>query len=75
MKCRNVLLIFIPIGMACLQLLIQEIVLIIRALGWALYFAKHSGHVQKISDTAVFVTTFIAIIPLGAYLSDNGTSS
>jgi len=33
--------------------------------GWALYLAKHKGGADKISDTVVFVTTFIAIIPLG----------
>lgn len=39
--------------------------LIFIPIGWALYFAKHSGGVSSISDTAVFCTTFIAIIPLG----------
>lgn len=34
-------------------------------LGWALYLVKHAGGNESITDTAVFVTTFIAIIPLG----------
>lgn len=37
-------------------------------IGWALYLAKHSGGKDSISDTIVFVMTFISIIPLGELL-------
>ncbi|KAK4684039.1 Ca2+:H+ antiporter, partial [Tremellales sp. Uapishka_1] len=45
-----------------------NVLLIFIPIGWALYLAKHSGGVSSISDTAVFITTFIAIIPLAALL-------
>ncbi|KAL7421512.1 Vacuolar calcium ion transporter [Cryptotrichosporon argae] len=45
-----------------------NLLLVFIPIGWALYFAKHSGGVSSISDTAVFCTTFIAIIPLAGLL-------
>ncbi|WVQ82241.1 calcium/proton exchanger [Cryptococcus sp. DSM 104549] len=45
-----------------------NVLLIFIPIGWALYFAKHSGGKDSISDTAVFITTFIAIIPLAGLL-------
>ena len=37
-------------------------------IGWALYLAKHNGGKESISDTACFITNFIAIIPLAGLL-------
>nr|ODN82512.1 calcium/proton exchanger [Cryptococcus depauperatus CBS 7841] len=45
-----------------------NVLLVFIPIGWALYIAKHSGHKDSISDTAVFCTTFIAIIPLAGLL-------
>ncbi|CAD6591241.1 MAG: hypothetical protein TREMPRED_006041, partial [Tremellales sp. Tagirdzhanova-0007] len=45
-----------------------NVLLIFIPIGWALYLAKHVGGVSSISDTAVFCTTFIAIIPLAGLL-------
>jgi len=41
-------------------------------LGWALHFVKSAGN-TKITDTAVFVTTFISIMPLGEFCADPAT--
>ncbi|OCF54093.1 calcium/proton exchanger [Kwoniella mangroviensis CBS 10435] len=45
-----------------------NVLLVFIPIGWALYLAKHSGGKDSISDTAVFITTFIAIIPLAGLL-------
>ncbi|WWC89569.1 calcium/proton exchanger [Kwoniella dendrophila CBS 6074] len=45
-----------------------NVLLVFIPIGWALYFAKHSGGKDSISDTAVFITTFISIIPLAGLL-------
>ncbi|ORX36920.1 Sodium/calcium exchanger protein-domain-containing protein [Kockovaella imperatae] len=44
-----------------------NILLVFIPIGWALHFVKSGGN-DKISDTAVFCTTFIAIIPLAGLL-------
>jgi hypothetical protein len=59
---RNVLLVFIPIGER--RRLHHDGNTMLIA-GWALYLAKHNGGKDSISDTACFITNFIAIIPLG----------
>jgi Ca2+:H+ antiporter len=43
-------------------------------IGWALHFVKAGGN-DSISDTAVFVTNFIAIIPLGKSTRSTGVVS
>ncbi|OCF36992.1 calcium/proton exchanger [Kwoniella heveanensis BCC8398] len=45
-----------------------NVLLVFIPIGWALYLAKHKGGKDSISDTAVFCTTFIAIIPLAGLL-------
>jgi Ca2+:H+ antiporter len=42
----------------------RNVLFVFVPIGWALHFVKAGGN-DKISDTAVFVTNFIAIIPLG----------
>ncbi|WVQ99172.1 calcium/proton exchanger [Kwoniella sp. CBS 9459] len=45
-----------------------NVLLVFIPIGWALYLVKHKGGKDSISDTAVFVTTFISIIPLAGLL-------
>ncbi|WRT66116.1 calcium/proton exchanger [Kwoniella shivajii] len=45
-----------------------NVLLVFIPIGWALYLAKHSGGKESITDTAVFITTFISIIPLAGLL-------
>lgn len=42
----------------------SNVLLVFIPIGWALHFVKDAGN-TSISDTAVFCTTFISIIPLG----------
>ncbi len=74
----NVLLIFIPIGETKFshffhytRILFGKTTLgsLIHfpSSGWALYLAKHNGG-KDISDTVIFIMTFISIIPLAALL-------
>ncbi|WOO85549.1 Vacuolar calcium ion transporter [Vanrija pseudolonga] len=51
---------------ACLFSSWVNVLLVFIPIGWALHFVKHSN--SKISDTAVFITNFIAIIPLAGLL-------
>lgn len=46
----------------------RNVLFIFIPVGWALHFVRASGS-DKITDTAVFVTNFIAIIPLGECFS------
>jgi Ca2+:H+ antiporter len=46
----------------------SNILLVFIPIGWALYLAKHNGGKESISDTACFITNFIAIIPLAGLL-------
>ncbi|WWC70450.1 calcium/proton exchanger [Kwoniella pini CBS 10737] len=45
-----------------------NVLLIFIPIGWALYLAKHNGGKENISDTVVFIMTFISIIPLAGLL-------
>ncbi|ORY32632.1 Sodium/calcium exchanger protein-domain-containing protein [Naematelia encephala] len=45
-----------------------NVLLVFIPVGWVLYLVKHAGGNDSISDTAVFITTFIAIIPLAGLL-------
>ncbi|WVF71725.1 calcium/proton exchanger [Kwoniella sp. CBS 6097] len=45
-----------------------NVLLVFIPIGWALYLVKHKGGKDSISDTAVFITTFISIIPLAGLL-------
>ncbi|WVR07268.1 calcium/proton exchanger [Kwoniella sp. DSM 27419] len=54
--------------MAAIKSTWLNVLLVFIPIGWALYLAKHNGGKDSISDTAVFVTTFIAIIPLAGLL-------
>ncbi|KAK8858950.1 calcium/proton exchanger [Kwoniella newhampshirensis] len=54
--------------MAAIKSTWLNVLLIFIPIGWALYLVKHAGGNDKISDTAVFCTTFIAIIPLAGLL-------
>ncbi|KAL1405459.1 Vacuolar calcium ion transporter [Vanrija albida] len=51
---------------ACILSSWINVLLVFIPVGWALHFVKHSN--SKISDTAVFMTNFIAIIPLAGLL-------
>jgi Ca2+:H+ antiporter len=47
------------------KLINRNVLFVFVPIGWALHFVKAGGN-DSISDTAVFITNFIAIIPLGA---------
>jgi Ca2+:H+ antiporter len=46
------------------MLMRSNVLLVFIPIGWALHFVREGGN-EKITDTAVFVTTFISIMPLG----------
>jgi hypothetical protein len=69
---RNVLLVFIPIGKCRITPLpsfrsgllttLYHVLFRTLIIGWAMHFVEN-----KVGDTAVFITNFIAIIPLGRF--------
>jgi Ca2+:H+ antiporter len=44
----------------------RNVLFVFVPVGWALHFVKAGGN-DSISDTAIFITNFIAIIPLGTH--------
>ena len=57
---------FNPPQCVFVKLITRNVLFVFVPIGWALHFVKAGGN-DSISDTAVFITNFIAIIPLGTF--------